>query len=834
MTYDQAQSPRLGQRVPVESTYVQMVDSTDLIEAAYPGQLIFLNDTQSLLIWDDEAGTWTDVAGGVPGHLTFVGPEPPVSPDLTVGDTWYDSDDGHKQYVYVGGDPPWLVVQPNLPPNYDHIPADNITGGSLNNGVTINASLRTPTSGSGGYVQITPTGVYIIGPNGNTTLTPDLSEFKGQAEITTLIVKGDDAGNAATLRQNSELSRGGKFTLANGVTAPGSGPGYLIDWQQVPLAGYNMTGITVQDMQWDASVSRWSITVHGYNSGTGDLFGRVLRFFTNGTFDQQVGSDFFIVSGQILAGVRVPGVANYYIWAPGDGTIMLVGDNGKSCQVMGQSSSSAFSMFYDGSNLIVGEFLILGGDPCCNLYYYTQSGLAGSSLVTNGTFDVNITNWTPAGSGVGAVRTTTSPITGPGSAQINTTTAAAGTWTSNRWSVVPRTKYDFSYKIKNISVSHTVSCTVQFWNSGGTLVGSNAVSGVAASTVTTFSGTAMAPPTAATASIQFGFGAFTSSYVIDDVTMSKTAGLNINGGDLLQFISGQTVPCMGLYIGNGDFGAKQYVVASAADTGNLAFVVPDTTKIEVVNTSFPLPAQTPKGIGYDGSSFWTLGTDNVLYKHEAGNKWTTESSTWYSAYTWRDVTNLYETGIGPTVSFTMKRRARLTLTTAPLLVTGSGDPNAVGIYLARGSASPMHYNGGVNSSYAAVILSANFSSAAPGTGYTAFPGGNPAELLSAASDGSGAKIQLWGDGSGRLGAASWNSSGVWSGATTPTLSAEFSFASASTTWVLNHNLGTKLIEVSAFDSSGVVELVPEIEYTSVNTVTLRWFYATSGIARVVG
>ena len=72
------------------------------------------------------------------------------------------------------------------------------------------------------------------------------------------------------------------------------------------------------------------------------------------------------------------------------------------------------------------------------------------------------------------------------------------------------------------------------------------------------------------------------------------------------------------------------------------------------------------------------------------------------------------------------------------------------------------------------------------------------------------------------------------GTSYPPISQEYNFASASTSWVINHNLNTKLIEVSAFDPSGVYEYEVEIEYTNANTVTLRWYNATAGIARIVG
>lgn len=106
MVYDQAQSPRLGQATPVESTYVQIFDvdpstpTADLTEAAWPGMLIFRTDTSQLYIYNAEHQAWQDVAGGVAGHLTFVGPTEPVA--NAIGDTWFDDDNAYKQYVWDG------------------------------------------------------------------------------------------------------------------------------------------------------------------------------------------------------------------------------------------------------------------------------------------------------------------------------------------------------------------------------------------------------------------------------------------------------------------------------------------------------------------------------------------------------------------------------------------------------------------------------------------------------------------------------------------------------------------------------------------------------------
>lgn len=64
------------------------------------------------------------------------------------------------------------------------------------------------------------------------------------------------------------------------------------------------------------------------------------------------------------------------------------------------------------------------------------------------------------------------------------------------------------------------------------------------------------------------------------------------------------------------------------------------------------------------------------------------------------------------------------------------------------------------------------------------------------------------------------------------LSLEQSFATPQTTWVLNHNFGTRAIDVQVWDLTHTLSYDPEIEFTSINTVTVRWYYPTTGIVRV--
>jgi hypothetical protein len=62
---------------------------------------------------------------------------------------------------------------------------------------------------------------------------------------------------------------------------------------------------------------------------------------------------------------------------------------------------------------------------------------------------------------------------------------------------------------------------------------------------------------------------------------------------------------------------------------------------------------------------------------------------------------------------------------------------------------------------------------------------------------------------------------------------EQTFASADTIWVVSHNLGTRAVEVNCYDLTGTNEYDVEVDIVDENTVTVHWYYAMSGIARVM-
>lgn len=59
----------------------------------------------------------------------------------------------------------------------------------------------------------------------------------------------------------------------------------------------------------------------------------------------------------------------------------------------------------------------------------------------------------------------------------------------------------------------------------------------------------------------------------------------------------------------------------------------------------------------------------------------------------------------------------------------------------------------------------------------------------------------------------------------------FTFATPSTTWTVVHNLGKKVVDVSLADPAGN-EIIGDILYVDVNTLTVTWYFATAGTALI--
>lgn len=87
MTYDQALSPRLGQRPAPERPGVPLVLSTELPEAPYTGLLVFVLDQAKIAIYDGTAWVY-EAAAAVTAATTVIATSAPLAP--TLGLNWYN------------------------------------------------------------------------------------------------------------------------------------------------------------------------------------------------------------------------------------------------------------------------------------------------------------------------------------------------------------------------------------------------------------------------------------------------------------------------------------------------------------------------------------------------------------------------------------------------------------------------------------------------------------------------------------------------------------------------------------------------------------------------
>ena len=716
-------------------------------------------------------------------------------PAFVAGDTWFDTAHGYAMSVHDGSDfvlslldqgsiAYGAVTANEISSSYAYLGevlADRIKAGNVVTPLVLTGKISTPVVG-GGYTELNSEGIKIYGAAGNTTLTPAFTEFKGQAEVTNLTVKGLvdpvtqlNTGGGITIRNTgNELSRNSKFTLSNGVSAPSSPPGYTIDNLAIPLTGLDFTGYTAIDMTWNAASSRWWVTLV-YTSPTNAVSAGIYAFRADGSYEAIAGGTTFAGgAASFLAGVR-DATSCWYLVKLSSDNIWLYNktDAGIITSIIFRplSTSSVFSMAMDGTQAVIAEQWVSSGVQHIQLTRFIMGATAGPNLVVNGDFETNITGWTKAGPGA-LTWTNVSPVTGVGSMQMQGTAGGNTVVTGPLFAVTPRKVYTFTTKVRADVAVPTFDVSILWYTAGGVYIDyQGASSNLRAATVETLTNTLAAAPNNATqAAIRLTCSSGAVKYVFDTIQCFSNAGMNFVSVDELIMSGASTVPANALYIGSGDFGAKNYVVGS---TG-LARVVPDTSKTEDTTKGFAMPSQTPSGIGYDGTNFWTLSTDRILYKHEGGNVLGAQTQTWAAASTYRDATP-HETAMSDPVTITMKNRARLTLTTAPLVTTGSNDPTQIVLYLNKAGTTTRtdyHTQGvstlGVPGTGVALppITAASFVTASPldpTIPANQFPASSPAELASGESVAS-PLISFKGDGSGRIGQASWDANGVWTGA----------------------------------------------------------------------
>lgn len=231
--------------------------------------------------------------------------------------------------------------------------------------------------------------------------------------------------------------------------------------------------------------------------------------------------------------------------------------------------------------------------------------------------------------------------------------------------------------------------------------------------------------------------------------------------------SGFNGPVVGVMAGSFDFGSTRYVVLSKNGNHHWPFTLSGSTLTYQPNDAWaaPVPGSmsgftwVPSGglpSGQD-ARFYSTRAKNVanfawIYKHTT-HKWTgSDPQTRYAAATWRDTdaggTGLHETTMSPVTTFSMKKRAAVTLT-APAAIPdqgGNDDPDAVGFYLGNVDATRANL-------FQQTLPSAGVASAVIGDSTTLsgtnppstnnFPAATPAKIQSADAS----SLVISGDGS---------------------------------------------------------------------------------------
>ena len=260
--------------------------------------------------------------------------------------------------------------------------------------------------------------------------------------------------------------------------------------------------------------------------------------------------------------------------------------------------------------------------------------------------------------------------------------------------------------------------------------------------------------------------------------------------------------------GTFDFGTPRYIVKTNG-TGDTLWQVLDPAgnvgpgdqyKDLGLSWDINMPAG-PVGLVWNGTQFVGMDRGGLLRFYEPGNTWTTIDGTpsdlgdsnetfarqrWSAAYTFRDADGSQpETLRSPVATFTMKKRARVNISTARL-------PAAVEearIYLKRGVPSPapsMTLQGSASGDQPSLMVTNAVFSPANDPTSSGFTGsGTPAKIVSTESA-SSPRWNIAGDGSGRAGPLQWDANGVMlngsagtkvlSGTKTPDSSGRISFA----------------------------------------------------------
>jgi len=747
--------------------------------------------------------------------------------------------------------------------------AAQINGGDISADLTLSGSIKTALTG--GRTEIIDNQVNIYDSSGNpgTTLAPDNSVFRGDAEIGGLTVK-----NALSIRGTAnEVSTGGELQLASGITAPSTGPSVVQGWDSINFtkagdATFNPANLT--SVQWLSTL--W---ICGYRDGSTY---RVYRFNSDGTYNSdacdKVVSSTALQTTQIGVGGYCYTVANNYTiyrhrkladtWTlQDDFTSSINGatwvdntnatwDSGTaSAKLVDDSHMMTANTFNMKSSTVQAKITRTAGTSGQDIFFTVRHGageemaqikLEGTDLIFrvgsspwDGTWDFESSITYSATNHAYWKIWEEDTAGGGGNFHFATSaTGAYGSWTE-------REVFDHDYSTVEMGATE-IRFTGQ--DSGLTFFVDSFKYGPSNE------GISSDPYDTQNTSDVMTIGNDGTNILLAEhdnigndrirvrliTPPSWDVVSTFNSADDSSFDG----PLSGIAVGNFDFGANRYVTRRATSSSDFR-VINSSTGARVTTEEFPPATATPKSFTWDGSFFWELGPTGTLYKHTAA----TLSGSYFAAYTWYDSNatgGTHETTVSPGSALTLKRRAKITLTGAAIPGAGGvDDPNSVRFYVGTSMAAlKLQGATGTGQNSATYQAITTGGAAPPGSGN--FVAGTAARLRNSA-----ASLDIKGDGT--LKATNGNFTGVLtaanrivgvtsitpSAADTPTsLAITFPQALTGTTFMAQVTAGTSVpgvpgtpsvrgVGATAVSSTGVT-----LWLTRSNTTATTIYYTVEG------
>lgn len=202
----------------------------------------------------------------------------------------------------------------------------------------------------------------------------------------------------------------------------------------------------------------------------------------------------------------------------------------------------------------------------------------------------------------------------------------------------------------------------------------------------------------------------------------------------------------GAAITQGDWGADTYLFGHAEYfRATLASGAASTGR------DFAAASADTIAIGYDGSGFWSADSAGVIYRHD-GPTWTSgtpQVDAAYSNYDANATGGTHETGLSPSRTGTLLKRARVRVSIPGWTPDGSGDDTVNALRVYAGTTGGTLYLAGTITSGTSVTFAAVPTSGTTNTPVP-FPAAPPAAIESA-----DAATRLAGDGAVRLLGVDW-------------------------------------------------------------------------------